>query len=63
MGTFAVVNENAEESLANVDGANEELTKAKEYQDGGATMFTFIFVMLTLTLWIWEFYNTIHLNK
>ena len=59
----AIVQENAEEAVFNVEGANKELIQAKEYQQGGSSMFTFIFLTLTAIMWLWEFYNTIHLNK
>lgn len=58
-----LVKDNAEESLYNVQEANEELTKAREYQKGNSDIFTTIFVTLTVILWVWEYYNTIYLIR
>lgn len=58
-----LINENAEESLANVQEANEELTEAREYQKGNGNIFASIFMSLAIALWVWEYYNTLHLNK
>ena len=61
--TLFLVNENAEEALANVKEANEELDKAKEYQKGNGNIFATIFFVLGCTLWIWEFFNTIYIKQ
>jgi hypothetical protein len=50
----------ATDSLGNIEGANEELKEAQQYQKGSTGWFTAIFTALTIVLWMWEYLNSVY---